>query len=108
MLLEFAEGAEMLVANTCFKKKEHRLITYASGEHRTVVDYVLIEGGCRGKLLNADMLAGEHRLLLCVLDLGCSSLRKVKKKPFVSRIKIWKLREEKVRNAFMKSVEEGW
>ena len=74
----------MLVANTFFKKKEHRLITYASGEHRTVVDYVLIEGGCIGKLLNADVCVGEpclqqHRLLLCVLDLGCSSLRKVKK-----------------------------
>ena len=41
MLLEFAEGAEMLVANTCFMKKDHRLITYASGEHRTVVDYVM-------------------------------------------------------------------
>ena len=85
MLLEFVEAAEMLVANTCFKKKEHhRLITYAPGEHKTVVDYVLIEGGCRGKLLNADVLAGEpclqqHRLLLCVLDLGCSSLKKVKK-----------------------------
>ena len=106
MLLEFAEGAEMLVANTCFKKKDHRLITYASGEHRTVVDYVLIDGGCRGKLLNADVLTGEpclqqHRLLLCVLDLGCSSPRKVKKEPFVSRIKIWKLKEEKVRDAFM-------
>ena len=46
--------------------------------------------------------------LLCVLDLGCSSLRKVKKEPFVSRIKIWKLREEKVRDAVMKSLEEGW
>ena len=43
-----------------------------------------------------------------VLDLGCSSRRKVKKEPFVSRIKIWKLREEKIRDAFMKSVEEGW
>ena len=32
----------------------------------------------------------------------------MKKEPFVSRIKIWKLKEEKVRDAFMKSVEEGW
>ncbi|WP_236254243.1 hypothetical protein, partial [Rhodococcus sp. NKCM2511] len=40
-LLEFAEALELVVSNTSFKKEITKLITYESGEHRTVTDYFL-------------------------------------------------------------------
>ena len=40
MILEVADALNLVDANTWFKK-ERRLITYESGECRTVVDYIL-------------------------------------------------------------------
>ena len=36
MLLEFADAMKLVVANTWFKKEDHRLVTYESGGCRTV------------------------------------------------------------------------
>ena len=40
-ILEFAMCFGLVVVNTFFTKEMHKLVTYESGEVRTVVDYVL-------------------------------------------------------------------
>ena len=41
MILEIADALNLAVLNTWFEKEERRLITYDTGECRTVVDYIL-------------------------------------------------------------------
>ena len=42
MFLELAGAMELIVANTWFKKRVNQMVTYESGQYRTVVDYVLV------------------------------------------------------------------
>ena len=92
MLLEFADAMNLVLANTCFKKNEGKLVTYESGGCRTVVDYILIRKNERRMVRNVNVIQGEscitqHKLLLCVLDLG-EGFEKKRREPFSSRCKL--------------------
>ena len=74
MLLEFADVCNLAVANTWFKKDIGRLITYESGDSRTVVDYILIRKAERKWVRNVNVIPDEaclqqHKLLVCMLNL---------------------------------------
>jgi len=40
--LEMAQGLDLMIANTCFKKPEVNLITYLSGPYASQIDYLLV------------------------------------------------------------------
>ena len=43
MLLGFCDQKELCVANTWYKKKDKRKVTYSSGRNDTEIDFVLVE-----------------------------------------------------------------
>jgi hypothetical protein len=112
MLLEFADAMDLAVANTWFKKDDRKLVTFESGGCRTVVDYILVRQAERGMVRNITVIQGEpsltqHKLLVCVLRLDECTCTKGKQ-VFVSKCKIWKLKEPNVRQAFEAKVGEKW
>ena len=109
MLLEFADAMDLALSNTWFKKEESKLVTYESGGCRTVVDYILVCKSERKMMRNVTVMPGvscllQHKLLVCILE--ASESRK-EKKVFVSRCKVWKLKEESVWGMFQARLEEG-
>jgi hypothetical protein len=109
MLLEFADAVDLAVGNTWFTKDEAKLVTYESGGCRTVVDYILVRKNERSLLSNITVLQGEpslqqHKLLVGMLEL--KEHVKSKREVFVSRCKVWRLKEAEMREAFRARVEE--
>jgi len=103
MLLEFADAKELVITNTCFTKDDARKVSYESAGNKTVVDYILVRRSDRGMVLNVNVIQSEecipqHKLLVCVVKLT-QKCRK-QRKPFVSKCKIWKLKQPEVREAF--------
>src|SRR5664279_4742913 len=110
MLLEFADAMDLVVANTWFKKDGGKLVTYESGGRRTVVDYFRIRKKHRKVVRNVNVIQGEacimqHKLLLCVLDL--SGQVRNKKEPFMSRYRVWKLKEAEIRDVFQLKMQDS-
>ena len=109
LLLEFAEARELVVANTWFKKKEKQIVTYVSGGTRSMIDYILVRKRDMRMLTDATVIPNEpcipqHRLLFCSVKWK-EKVRKVKKM-FVSKCRLWKLREAENEMAFKMRVEE--
>jgi hypothetical protein len=103
MLLEFADAMGLAVMNTWFKKEDGRLVTYVSGGRKTVVDYILVRKAERKMMQNVNVVQGEpcilqHKLLIGVMVLR-ESLKK-KKEVYVSRCKVWKLKEADIRETY--------
>ena len=84
-------------------------MTYESGGCRTVVDYSLVRQNERSLLNNITVLQGEsslqqHKLLVGMLVMN--ELVKKKREVFVSRCKVWRLKEAEIREVFHAKVEE--
>ena len=110
MLLEFADAMDLVIANTWFKKVDQKLMTFESGDCRTVVDYILIRKADRKLVRNVTVMPGEpslpqHKLLVCMLQLGEHRHGK-RKGVFVSKCKIWKLKDPEMQQAFEARVGE--
>ena len=41
-ILEFGDAVGMVVCNTLFKKEDSKLITYHSGDNRSMIDYLMV------------------------------------------------------------------
>jgi hypothetical protein len=107
MLLEFLCGMDMIVANTWFEKEEAKKITYESGGSRTVIDYVLVRKADRRLIQDVKVIPGEacltqHKLLVAVLTIKPNT--KKAKELFISRPRIWRLKEAEVRQSFATKV----
>ena len=92
----------MTIGNTCFTRKEERLITYASGEGRSIIDYVIVRAEDRKQIQNVKAISGEeivrqHKLVVCDMKFKGVTKQKVK---WQSKIKIWKLKDEGVRSKY--------
>ncbi|MBN3271385.1 CFDP2 protein, partial [Polyodon spathula] len=74
-LLETLQALELSAVNTGFTKNYEQKVTYRSGGHDTQIDY-------------------QHRLL--VMDITILKERRIKQRKRPPRIKVWKLRENKV------------
>jgi hypothetical protein len=103
MLLEFADAKQLVIANTCFTKDDMKKVSYESAGCKTVVDYVLIRRCDRGLILNVNVIQSEecipqHKLLVCVMKV--TEKFRVKQKSFVSKCKVWKLKQPEVRETF--------
>ena len=104
MLLELATALELVVVNTCFKKRVSQKVTYESGEARTVVEMVRRQG--RAMVRDAKVIPGEpallqHRLVVC--ELVVQEGVKRTKDQFVSRV--WILKNAGVRTRFEDQVK---
>jgi hypothetical protein len=107
-LLEFADSREMIIANTWFEKEEAEIISYESGGCRTVVDYFLVSKEDKLRVGDVGAIPGEpcmaqHKLMVCELVMN----ERVEKGPvpFVSKCRVWKLRETELRAQFAEVVK---
>jgi hypothetical protein len=105
-VLEFCDAMSMVVANTLFKKEESKLVTYVSGGVKSVIDYLLVRKCDRNAIRNVKVIAGEecvaqHRLL--VSDILIKGANKSKKK-YLPRLKVWRLKENSVKEEFAQAV----
>jgi hypothetical protein len=85
------------------------VITYESGEHQTVTDYIMEKRKHRMihdvKAIPSEACAPQHKLLVAVLKLQAFTTRK---RPwYAPRIKVWKLKEVEVQTKFLQSVMAG-
>ena len=94
-LLDFAVSHDHVIGNTLFRKRNSHLVTYASGDHETQVDYILFRRSLRKHIRDVKVIPGEecllqHRLLVCTFRI--TVLPKPKRK-FTARLRTWKLRD---------------
>ena len=108
-LLEFAEASELVVSNTWFEKEITKIITYESGEHRTVTDYFLERKKKRMlkdvKVIPSEVCAPQHKLLVGILRLNATVVRK--RSRYTPRIKVWRLKDTEVQKKYLRSVFSG-
>ena len=107
-LLDFAVAHDLVIGNTLFKKRNSHLITYASGDHETQVDYILFRKGLRKYIRDVKVIPGEecltqHRLLVCIFKI--TAVPRVKRK-FTPRLRTWKLRDPACAADFEAKFEE--
>ena len=74
-----ANATEMVAANTLFKKRDSRLVTYKSGNSSSQLDYVLVRKSYRKMVKDVKGVTGEecapqHKLVVC--DLIIKSVRR--------------------------------
>ncbi|XP_074352668.1 uncharacterized protein LOC141691815 [Apium graveolens] len=67
-LLEFALAHELVIVNSCFKKRDDHLITFRSGGCNSQIDYLLMRKGnmdCKDcKVFPGEACTTQHRLLV--------------------------------------------
>ncbi|KAH0664891.1 hypothetical protein KY285_026097 [Solanum tuberosum] len=85
-----AKAFELVIANSCFPKKENHLVTFRSSVAKTQIDYLLLRKGDRGlvkdcKVIPSENLTTQHKLL--VMDLVIKRDRRKKMVSDRSRIK---------------------
>ena len=98
---------DMVVCNTLFNKRSSRLITYSSGGVNTQIDYMLMKTRDKKILKGVKVIPGEevftqHKLAVC-LNIR---IEREKKKPYIPKLKVWKLREAEAKKEFVSCVEE--
>jgi len=108
MLLEFSDAMGLTVCITWFTKKDQHKITYESGGFKTQVDYILIRKQDRKWVSNIRVIQSEacipqHKLVIC--DMKLVENPKKRKEIFVSKCRIWKLKEDEVRTHFEKKIK---
>ncbi|KAG5571748.1 hypothetical protein H5410_061514 [Solanum commersonii] len=73
-LLDFAKAFELVIANSCFSKKENHMVTFRSSVAKTQIDYLLLRKGDRGlykdcKVIPSENLTTPHKLLVMDLEI---------------------------------------
>ena len=101
-ILEYALAFDLLLGNTCFKKRDSHLITYKSGNAATQIDFILFPIAMPKLVTDVKVIPGkevalQHQLLVC--DMKFDVPPKPKRK-FTPRLKVWKLTDPQRRNHF--------
>jgi hypothetical protein len=88
---------KIVECNTWFKKREECTITYESGIHKSIIDYVMVREKHWKYVKNIKTIADEkfvkqHKLVLSdiLVETGDPKM----KRKYTPRIKIWKLRTD--------------
>src|SRR3989442_12608573 len=97
-----------VVLNTWFTKNDSKKVTYDSGGNKSVVDYMFVRRCDLAKVSDINVIESEecvkqHKLLICKTDLQ-ESVKKRKKK-FVERHNVWRLRDTEIRKDFAERVK---
>ena len=95
MLIDFCVQKELCVANTWYKKRDERKVTYSSGGNDTEIDFVLVGKEKRKYLRDVKVIPGELQHRLVVVDVEERKLKKSVKKSKRVRWRVWKLQEKK-------------
>ena len=106
MLLDFCVQKELCLANTWYKKRDERKVTYSSGGNDTEIDSVLVGKEKRKYLRDVKVIPGELQYRLVVVDVEESKLKKSGKKCKRVRRRVWKLKEKKIKGEFEQRVVE--
>ena len=101
-ILEFADGAGLLICNTQFHRVNNNLVTYTSGGSTTIVDYLMVHRRDRGNLWDTKVILGEeavsqHHLVVC--DIRMKGARRARQVKYQPRMKVWRLKEVTVKEA---------
>ena len=88
----------MVVCNTFFKKEDSKLITYQSGDNRSMIDYLMVRKTDRClvkdvKVISSEECVPQHRMVIgrLVLPMKPQNKKIVK---FVPKPRVWKLKDE--------------
>ncbi|KAG5616181.1 hypothetical protein H5410_016005, partial [Solanum commersonii] len=81
-LLDFAKAFELVIANSCFPKKENHMVTFRSSVAKTRIDYFLLRKGDRGlfkdcKVISSENLTTQHKLLVMDLEIKRARRKKI-------------------------------
>ncbi|KAG5581991.1 hypothetical protein H5410_052618 [Solanum commersonii] len=73
-LLDFAKAFELVIANSCFSKKENHMVIFRSLVAKTQIDYLLLRKGDRAlckdcKVIPSENLTTPHKLLVMGLEI---------------------------------------
>uniref|UniRef100_A0A914US57 Reverse transcriptase domain-containing protein n=1 Tax=Plectus sambesii TaxID=2011161 RepID=A0A914US57_9BILA len=105
-LLDFAESRHLFVCNTNFIKQDSHLVTFASGNNKTQIDYIIVPQKNRRLVTNikvypdsCDRLQIQHRLLVADILVPLPPKR-LCDRTTTSRVKWWRLNEEDRRVQF--------
>ena len=65
-ILEFGDAVGMVVCNTFFKKEDSKLITYQSGDNRSMVDYLMVRktDRCLVKVISSEECVPQHQMVI--------------------------------------------
>jgi len=108
MILEIADALELVICNTRFKKETTKLVTYAVGDVKTTLDYILTRQKDKGMIRNATVIASEecvagHKLVITDVTVGVLKKRKAVK--CVPKLRVWKLKKQPFRDAYANEVK---
>ena len=115
-LLEMCSRNGLIIGNSLFKKrKEHHITRYSwDGVYESVIDYILVSRELRNILLDVRVipsvaLDGDHRLLIGVVRIEQETNAHTKKSnPIIrKRLKVWRLKDDKIKKEFKKRVEDA-
>ena len=68
-ILEFGDAVGMAVCNTFFKREATKLITYYSGDNRSMIDYLMVSKTDRclmkdAKVISSEECVPQHRMVI--------------------------------------------
>ena len=68
-ILELGDAVGMVVCNTFFKKEDSKLITYQSGDNRSMIDYLMVRKTDRClvkdvKVISSEECVPQHRMVI--------------------------------------------
>ena len=86
--LEYALAFDLLLRNTCFKKRDSHLITYKSGNIATQIDFILLRRTMRKLVTDVKVIPGEE------------VVPSKSKRKFTPRLKVWKNKDPQTSNHF--------
>ncbi|ESO05325.1 hypothetical protein HELRODRAFT_171696 [Helobdella robusta] len=90
-VLELADAHSMVVGNTWFTREPARLITYRSGEHRSMIDYILVRAKHRKYVKNVKAIPGMLQHSMVVMDVTSKEMGRRKKGKLKTFTKLKKL-----------------
>ena len=105
-LSDWAVGKGLHLMNTCFQKRKSQPITFKSGETETMIDYILVNNKYRSSVRDVKVIPGEEIVSQhCLLLMDMVFKKKVRRKvQFRKKLKLWRLRESKVKEEFVEGV----
>ena len=89
----------MIIANAWFKKNgTEKKVTFAKDNCKIAIDFIMIRKSERSdvNVINTRLFTPKHKLLICKVRLLEKTVRP--RQAFVSRIKVWHLKEKAVRD----------
>ena len=106
-ILDFAVSTNMVISSSMFKKTDRQLVTYESGGLMSTVDYILTRKEDKQSVKNVKTIPGEecvrqHRLLVGEFLFAGT---KERRKTYIPQIKVWKLRDEKIKHEFVEKLD---